>query len=194
MQKDAKSERETMDETGQPPKIGALDIFLAFAQISISGFGGVLFWARRVLVEQRRWLSDREFVDLLALGQLLPGPNVFNVAIMIGDRYAGLRGVFAATAGFMGVPFLIVIGIAMLYERYETLPLVQSGLSGMSAVAVGLLIANGIKMAMVLPRHWRPWLFGLLAFAGVGALRWPLISVLAVLAPLAVATAWRRGR
>ena len=183
-----------MDETGQPLKIGALDIFLAFAQISISGFGGVLFWARRVLVEQRRWLSDREFVDLLALGQLLPGPNVFNVAIMIGDRHAGLRGVFAATAGFMGVPFLIVIGIAMLYERYETLPLVQRGLSGMSAVAVGLLIANGIRMAMVLPRHWRPWLFGLLAFAGVGALRWPLIGVLAVLAPLAVATAWRRRR
>lgn len=194
MQKDAKSGREVMDETGQPPKIGALDIFLAFAQISISGFGGVLFWARRVLVEQRRWLSDREFVDLLALGQLLPGPNVFNVAIMIGDRHAGLRGVFAATAGFMGVPFLIVIGIAMLYERYETLPLVQRGLSGMSAVAVGLLIANGIRMAMVLPRHWRPWLFGLLAFAGVGALRWPLIGVLAVLAPLAVATAWRRRR
>lgn len=194
MQKDVKSGRETMDETGQPPKIAAIDIFLAFAQISISGFGGVLFWARRVLVEQRRWLSDREFVDLLALGQLLPGPNVLNVAIMIGDRHAGLRGVFAATAGFMGVPFLIVIGIAMLYERYESLPLVQSGLSGMSAVAVGLLIANGIRMAMVLPRHWRPWLFGLLAFAGVGALRWPLISVLAVLAPLAVATAWRGGR
>ncbi len=183
-----------MDETGQPPKIGALDIFLAFAQISISGFGGVLFWAHRVLVEQRRWLSDREFVDLLALGQLLPGPNVFNLSIMIGDRHAGLRGVFAAMAGFMGVPFLIVIGIAMLYQRYEALPLVQSGLSGMSAVAVGLLIANGIKMAMVLPRHWRPWLFGLLAFAGVGALRWPLIGVLAVLAPLAVATSWRRGR
>ncbi len=183
-----------MDKTVQPPKIGALDIFLAFAQISISGFGGVLFWARRVLVEQRRWLTDREFVDLLALGQLLPGPNVFNVAIMIGDRHAGLRGVFAAMAGFMGVPFLIVIGIGMLYEHYQALPLVQRGLTGMSAVAVGLLLANGIRMAMVLPRHWRPWLFGLLAFAGVGALRWPLIGVLAVLAPIAVAAAWRKVR
>jgi len=194
MQKDAKSGRETVEDTPQPPKVGALDIFLAFAQISISGFGGVLFWARRVLVDEKRWLSDREFVDLLALGQLLPGPNVFNVAIMIGERHAGFRGVLAATAGFMGVPFLIVIGIGMLYERYEALPLVQSALSGMSAVAVGLLLANVARMAMVLPRHWRTWVFGLLAFAGVGALRWPLVGVLAILAPLAVAAAWKGRR
>ena len=176
------------------PRISALDIFLAFTQISLSGFGGVLFWAHHVLVERRRWVSEREFVELLALGQILPGPNVFNLGLMLGYRHAGYPGAFASIAGFMGWPFLIVIGIGMLYARYEHLVLVQQALSGMSSAAVGLLITNGVKMASILPRHWRPWLFTLLAFAGVGVLRWPLIGVLGVLAPFAVAAAWKRTR
>jgi len=176
------------------PRISALDVFLAFTQISLSGFGGVLFWARHVLVERRRWLSEREFVELLALGQILPGPNVFNLGLMVGYRHAGYPGAFASIAGFMGWPFLIVIVIGMLYARYEHLPIVQHGLSGMSAAAVGLLIANGLKMASILPRHWRPWLFTLLAFAGVGVLRWPLIWVLGVLAPFGIAAAWKGKR
>ena len=176
------------------PRIRALDVFLAFTQISLSGFGGVLFWAHHVLVERKGWLTEREFVELLALGQILPGPNVFNFALMLGYRHAGYPGAFASIAGFMGWPFLIVIGIGMLYVRYENLPVVQHGLSGMSAAAVGLLIANGLKMASILPPHWRPWLFTLLAFAGVGVLRWPLIGVLGVLAPFGIAAAWRAGR
>ena len=149
-----------------------------------------MFWARHVLVERRRWLTEREFVELLALGQMLPGPNVLNLGLMLGYRYAGVsRARSRAIAGFMGWPFLIVIGIGMLYVRYENLPVVQHGLAGMSAAAVGLLIANGIKMASMLPRHWRPWLFTLLAFVGVGVLRWPLIGVLGVLAPLGMAVA-----
>jgi len=154
----------------------------------------VLFWARYVLVERRRWFTEREFVETLAMGQLLPGPNIFNLGLMIGYRHAGFAGAFAAIAGFMGWPFLIVIGIGMLYARYEHLPLVQQALSGMSAAAVGLLIANGLKMASVLPRRWRPWLFTALAFIGVGALRWPLIGVLGVLAPFGVAAAWWEKR
>jgi len=176
------------------PVVRARDIFLAFTQVSLSGFGGVQFWARYVLVERRGWLTDREFVETLAMGQMLPGPNIFNLSLMIGYRYAGMAGAFAAMAGFMGWPFLIVIGIGMLYVRYEDLPMVQHGLAGMSAAAVGLLIANAVKMAAVLPRRWRPWLFTVLAFVGVGALRWPLIGVLGVLAPLGIAAAWREQR
>lgn len=174
--------------------IRAWDIFLAFTQISLSGFGGVLFWSRYVLVERRRWMTDQEFVESLAMAQMLPGPNVFNLSLMFGYRHAGLIGLFAAIVGFLGWPFMIVIGIGWLYFRYQHLALVQHGLAGMSAAAVGLLIANAMKMASVLPRRLRPWLFTLLAFVGVGALRWPLVGVLAVLAPLGVAAAWREKR
>ena len=180
------------DATG--PRVRAWDIFLAFSQISLSGFGGVLFWSRYVLVERRRWLTEQEFVETLAMAQMLPGPNVFNLSLMFGYRHAGWAGLSAAIVGFLGWPFLIVIGIGLLYFRYQHLALVQHGLSGMSAAAVGLLIANAVKMASVLPRRWRPWLFALLAFVGVGALRWPLVGVLGVLAPLGVAAAWRERR
>jgi chromate transporter len=175
-------------------RITALDILKVYTRISLSGFGGTLFWVRYVLVERKGWLTEQEFVEALALGQLVPGPSVLNMSLMISYRFAGYAGALAAGAGFLGCPFLIVIGIGMLYGRYEHIPLVQQGISGMIAVVVGLLIANGVKMASALPRHWRPWLFTLLAFAGVGVFRWPLIGVLGVLAPLGIAAVWKGKR
>ena len=175
-------------------KISALDILKVYVRISLSGFGGTLFWVRYMLVERKGWLTEREFVEALALGQLVPGPSVLNLSLMISYRFAGYAGALAAGAGFLGCPFLVVIGIGMLYGRYEHIPLVQQGLSGMIAVAVGLLIANCIKMATALPRHWRPWLFTSLAFAGVGVLRWPLIGVLGALAPFGIAAVWKARR
>ena len=152
---------------------------------------GVLPWAHRTLVEQKGWLTQREFVETLALGQLLPGPNIGNMAVMIGYRFAGYAGAAAAIAGLVGGPFLIMITLGLLYRSYGTLPLAQHALSGMSAVAAGLVLATGLKMAGSLKRHWRPWLFTALALAGVGALRWPLLAVVGALAPFAIAAAWR---
>lgn len=166
-------------------------LFLTFSRISLSSFGGALFWARRGLVEQQRWLTEREFVDLLTLGQLLPGPNVLNLTVMVGYRFAGWTGAAASVAGYLGWPCLVVVGMGVLYQHYGALPQVQQALAGMSKVAAGLLLATVVKLAMVLPRHWRPWLFGLLAFAGVGVLRWPLLWILGALAPWAVFAAWR---
>ena len=176
------------------PGIGPVEIFLTFSRISLSGFGGTLFWSHYVLVERQHWLTDREFVEAMGLGQILPGANILNLTVMVGYRYGGYGGVAAALTGFMGWPFLIVIAIGWLYQRYSALPLVQHALSGMSAVAAGLLLASAVRMTAALPRHWRPWLFVTLAFAGVGALRWPLLGVLGALAPLAVAAACREGR
>lgn len=173
------------------PKIGPLELFLAFSQLALSGFGGVLPWAHRTLVEKKGWLTQREFVETLALGQLLPGPNIGNMAVMIGYRFAGYAGVAAAFAGLVGGPFLIMIALGLLYRSYGALPLVQHALSGMSAVAAGLVLATGLKMTGSMKRHWRPWLFTALALAGVGALRWPLLAVVGGLAPFAVAAAWR---
>jgi chromate transporter len=173
------------------PKIGPLQLFVAFSQLALSGFGGVLPWAHRTLVERKGWLTPREFVETLALGQLLPGPNIGNMAVMIGYRYAGYAGAAAAFAGLVGGPFLLMIALGLLYSRYGEMPLVQQALAGMSAVAAGLVLATGLKMAASLKRHWRPWLFAALALAGVGALRWPLLAVVGALAPFAIAAAWR---
>jgi len=175
----------------QGPKIGVLAIFLTFSHVTLSSFGSPLFWARRALVERQHWLTEREFVDLLALGQLLPGPNVLNVTVMFGYRFAGWTGAAAAVAGFLGWPCLVVVGMGILYQHYGTLPQVQQALTGMSSVAAGLLLATVIKLSMVLPRHWRPWLFGALAFVGVGIMRWPLLWVMGALAPWAVVAAWK---
>jgi chromate transporter len=172
-------------------KISAFALFLTFSRITLSSFGGAMFWARRELVDRQRWLTEREFVELLALGQLLPGPNVLNLTVLVGYRFAGWTGAAASVIGFLGWPCLVVIGLGVLHERYSSLPQVQQALAGMLPVAAGLLLANAIKNSMVLPRRWRPWLFGALAFVGVGVLRWPLVWVIGALAPVAVIAAWR---
>ncbi|MDH3443806.1 MAG: chromate transporter [Deltaproteobacteria bacterium] len=181
-----------MEQTeSDKPHVSRLALFLTFSRISLSSFGGALFWARRGLVERQRWLTEREFVDLLTLGQLLPGPNVLNLTVMVGHRFAGWTGAAASVAGYLGWPFLVVIGMGVLYQNYGGLPQVQHALAGMSKVAAGLLLATVIKLAMVLPRQWRPWLFGILAFVGVGVMRWPLVWVMGALAPWAVFMAWK---
>lgn len=145
-----------------------------------------MFWARRELVERQRWLTDREFVELLSLGQLLPGPNVLNLTVMVGYRFGGWKGAAAGIAGFLGWPCLVVAGMGVLYQQYGALPEVQRALAGMSIVAAALLLTNAIKLSAALPRRWQPWLFVLLAFVFVGVLRWPLIWVVAGLSPWAV--------
>ena len=172
-------------------KVSCFELFLAFSRISLTSFGGAIFWARRELVERQRWLTEREFVDVFTLGQLLPGPNVLNLTVIVGHRFAGWTGAAAAAAGFLGWPCLIIVGMGMLYQLYGALPQVQQALTGMSSVAAGLLFATVIKLATVLPRGWRPWLFGVLAFVGVGVLRWPLLWVMGALAPWAVFAAWK---
>jgi chromate transporter len=176
------------------PGVSPLDLFVTFSRISLSAFGGALFWARHCLVERRGWLTEREFVELLTLGQVLPGPNVLNLAVIVGYRFAGFNGAAAAAAGFLGGPCLVVVGMGVLYQHYGTVPQVQRSLIGMSVVAAGLLLATVIKLATVLPRRWWSWLFGMLAFVGVGVMHWPLLWVMGALAPWAVFAAWKEIR
>ena len=150
-----------------------------------------MFWARRRLVERERWLTEQQFVELLTLGQLLPGPPGLNLTVMVGYRFGGWTGAAAAVGGFVGWPCLVVIGMGILYQLYGALPQVQRALAGMSIVAAGLLFATFVKVAKVLPRRSRPWLFVMLAFVGVGVLRWPLFWVVVALAPWALFAAWK---
>lgn len=177
-------------ECGQP-QVGPADLFRAFAVLTLHSFGGALFWSRRMLIEQRGWLTEQEFVEVLALAQLLPGANGTNLAAVVGYRFAGVRGALAAMAGFMGPPLLVIGAIGAVYYLYADLAFVQHALKGMAAVAVGLVIATGIKIARVLGARWFPWTITVLTFAGVGLMRWPLLIVLAVLAPIAIVAAWK---
>src|SRR5438552_7213778 len=137
------SSQETMEQTeSHKPRVSRRDLFLTFSRISLSSFGGAIFWARRQLIDRQRWLTEREFVDVLTLGQLLPGPNVLNLTVMVGYRFAGWTGAAAAVAGFLGWPCLVVIGMGVLYQQYGALPQVQQALAGMSIVAAGLLLAR----------------------------------------------------
>jgi chromate transporter len=170
----------------------AREIFLVFARIGASGFGGVNYWVRRILVQEQRWITDREYLEGLALGQIIPGPNVYNLTVMLGYRFGGVRGAFAAIAGLLGAPLAVLLVLGLLYQRYSALPVLQHALAGMTAVAAGLLLANAVSLAVAMPRRARPWLFLVLAFVGVGVLRWPLLWVMAALSPFAMASVWQR--
>jgi len=174
------------------------ELFVAFTLLALQGFGGVLAVAQRVLCEQRRWLTREQFVDILAVAQVLPGPNVCNVALMVGDRFFGWRGAFAALAGMMAVPLVIVLILTALYAQYAVNTMVSGALRGMGAVSAGLIVGTGIKLVGAL--HSNPMqapvcgaLLGA-AFAAVALLRWPLVWIILALGVVACAYAWLRLR
>lgn len=181
-----------MQSANSPKRtVGKLELFLTFSRITLSSFGGALFWSRRAIVERQRWLTEREFAECLTIGQLLPGPNVLNLTVLVGYRFGGWSGAAVSVLGYLGWPFLVVIGMGMLYQQFGALAQVQQALGGMSKVAAGLLLATVIKLAMVLPRQLRPWLFCAAAFGAVGVMRWPLLWVVVALAPCAVFLSWK---
>ena len=172
------------------------ELFLGFLGISLSGFGGVLPWARRFLVEQRRWLGEREFAEALALCQFLPGPNIVNLSIIVGSRFRGIAGALAAFTGLVGVPLVITIALGALYARYAELATLRGTLAGLAAGAAGLILAMAAKMAMPLIREGQvaPLLFAAAGFVAVGLLRLPLYWVVLVLAPLSILYCYWRPR
>lgn len=178
------------DDAIRPAPVSCAQLFLVFTWLALHGFGGVLPWAQRMLVEERRWLGREEFVELLAFAQLLPGPNICNLALILGDRYFGWRGAAAALGGLMAIPVLIVLSLAMVHDQFAGLAAVRGAVEGMGAVAAGLILGTAAKLAMALRRRWR-WLgFGLAAFVMAGLLRWPIIWTLAALVPVAITSAW----
>jgi len=173
-----------------PVTQGAL--FAAFLKIGLTGFGGVLPLAHRVLVNERRWLSERGFVDALSLCQFLPGPNVVNLSIVVGQRYRGVAGSLMAFTGLVAVPLVIVLALGILYTEYGKAPVVDRILGGVSAAAAGLVWAMGAQMARTFARIPRAVIFAALAFVGLGVLQLPILPLVAVLAPASVLAAWWR--
>jgi chromate transporter len=171
------------------------DLFIAFSGIAIMGFGGVLPWARRMLVEQRRWLSGEEFLELLSLCQFLPGGNIINLAVVVGQRMRGVAGAVVSVAGLIVGPTMIVLLLGSAFIRYGHLAEVQGALAGVAAAAVGLILAMAAKMAGPLFKRGAglALAFAVATFVAVAVLRLSLPAVVVVLAPLSIAAAWRKA-
>ena len=176
----------------------ATELFFAFNRLALQGFGGVLPVAQRELVERRRWLSKAEFVELLSLGQILPGPNIVNMALMFGDRHFGWRGAAAALTGLMLAPLTIVLALTLLARQAAGSPEVTGALRGMGVVAAALVLSTAWKVTGTLKSNrMGPAWCAMLAAATVltvGVMRWPMAGVLAALVPLSWTLAWWKLR
>ena len=189
-------ERDAGGMMARPGPTSTGDLFFTFNRLSLQGFGGVLAVAQRELVERKDWLSREEFVEMLALSQVLPGPNVVNLGLMLGDRFFGLKGALAAVAGMLAVPLVIVLVLTAAYAEFSRLAAVSGALRGMGAVAAGLIIATAIRLMVTLgSNRLGPPLaaaFAIVTFVTIVWLRWPLIWVVAGLGTTAVAIAYAR--
>jgi chromate transporter len=159
-----------------------MDLFLSFTWLALQGFGGVLAVVQRVLVEEKRWMSKEQFVEDWAVAQIMPGPNVVNLSLMIGGRYFGLAGALAGVAGMLTAPLVVVLLLAIAFGGVSDAAWAQGALRGMGAVSAGLIAAVGLKLISALKTNpmGMPVCIGLsvLSFVGVGVMRWPLAWVL----------------
>jgi len=158
------------------------------------GFGGVLPFVHRSVVERNRWLSDVEFAEMLSLCQVLPGANIVNLSVMLGYRFAGVRGAIASATGLLLLPGLVLLVIALLYAQVGAYEPVRRALRGMAAASAGLVIATGLRLYKAQPASMRMSTMVLLAFAAVAFFHIKLALVIGVLAPCAVLMEWASRR
>lgn len=161
-----------------PPAVSLAALFFGFSKIGLSGFGGVLPFARHYLVETSGWMSAEEFNQQLGLCQFLPGPNVVNLAVVIGRRHGGLAGACLAPVGLLAGPVAVVLLLALLYDAWGTLPQAQAMLRGIAGAGVGLLFAMAWRMTMAVKRKAVFLPFTVLVFVAIALLRWPLPAVM----------------
>jgi chromate transporter len=177
------------DDPSLPSRVPLAALAAAFLTVSLFGFGGGIVWARRIAVERRRWLDEREFLDIVSLTQFLPGPNVVGVAVCVGTKLRGATGALAALAGFLVIPWSVGLALGVICLKYAHTPGLGKILGGVSAVAAGLIVATGVRL--LLPHRSQP---AAVAFAGLALVmlafsKLPLLVVLFVLAPASIAVA-----
>ena len=158
------------------------DLFWSFTILALQGFGGVLAVVQRELVEKKRWMSREQFIEDWAVAQIMPGPNVINLALMIGGRYFGMAGALAGVAGMLAAPMVVVLVLAIAFGGVSDAPWAQGALRGMGAVSAGLIAAVGLKLISALRKNPMGMpacvLLAAASFVGVGVMRWPLLHVL----------------
>jgi chromate transporter len=180
----------------RPQPRDCADLFWSFTWLALQGFGGVLAVVQRELVEKKRWMTNDEFVEDWAVAQIMPGPNVVNLSIMIGERYFGWRGAVAALAGMLTFPLILVLAVAVVYAQFASQPAVAGALRGMGAVAAGLIAGMGLKLSSTLRKHplGLAVCVGLVALTviAMAVLRWPLFWTLPSVGLLACMLTWRK--
>jgi chromate transporter len=171
-----------------------LDLFLGFLSASIRGFGGVFVMGRRMLIEERKWLTEGEFVELLGVCQFLPGANIVNLSVAVGQRFRGWKGSIAALAGILTLPAAVSVVLAALFMKYAAIPQVSHAMAAVAATAAGLVVGTALKMAE--PIFKKDWVLALPVCAATLALaawlRWPLPLVLLITAGGGSVFAWMR--
>ena len=182
--------------TGLQRPSSARQMFVVFTLLALQGFGGVLSVAHRVLVDGKRWLSQDDFLSILSVSQVLPGPNIVNMALIIGWRFFGWRGALASTLGMLCAPLVLVMSLVLLYAQFAAVPAVAGALRGMGVVSAGLIATTAWRVSAGLRKSpLAPWLCAALSsasFVMVGLLRWPMVWVVLGLGSLGITLAVRR--
>jgi chromate transporter len=173
------------------PNPSVLDLFIGFFFVGVCGFGGVLPWARRMIVEQRKWLTPAEFTEMLGLCQFLPGGNIMNVTIALGSRFQGVPGAVACLVGLMAAPVAIVIGLGAVYDQYAAYPPVRRAFISLAAAAAGFLLASAWKIAYPLRAKPLAIACAVVTFVVIALLRLPLVEAMPVLAIGSTLLLWR---
>jgi len=174
---------------GTPP--GVVDLFVGFFMVGVRGFGGVLPWARRTIVEERKWLTGAEFGEVLGLCQFLPGGNIMNVAIAVGARFRGVAGAVAAILGLMVAPVAIVIALGAVYDQYADHPVVRRAFAALAAAASAFVLTASLKIAAPLKGRWLAIGLTCVTFVATAVFRVPLPVAMPVLAVLSILVLWR---
>jgi chromate transporter len=169
-------------------------VYRVFFWLGLLSFGGGMSaWMHREIAQVRGWMTDEAFISGFALAQILPGVNSANLAVYIGQHLRGAIGSVVALVGMLTGPFVVVIVVAILYHRLVGLPGFAAGAAGVAAVAVGMLMRLGVVLVKRVPRRAIAYAVMLATFMAVGVLQWPLVPVVAVIAPLSIVAAWPRN-
>ena len=163
-------------------------LYWTFTKMAVQAFGGVLPIAERIIVIDKKWLSQKEFVEMLAVSQAIPGPNIINLSLMLGDRFQGWRGAFAASMGCLSIPVVLVSILTMLFQTVSEHEITKGALLGMGAVSIGLVTAMGIRLLKSQAEFKLGWLalIGTVLAVGIGGLSLPMTILLFGLPAIAI--------
>ena len=182
------------DASREAPTISLFELFTAFLMIGVLGFGGLAAIAYHVLVERRRWLSPKEFTEVFGVCSILPGGNILNAAVMLGDRYHGLSGIGVGLCGLLAAPIALLMLVVTTYDAFSSLPDVQAGMVGAASAAAGLIFGTAARLAQGAERTLASLLVVLATFVAVGVLRLPLWAAVGLVAPVSIAWSFHSAR